>query len=62
MIIEELININGCLLAVFFTRGSSWQYSILFSDLSFYSPSESYHTKDGAEKMGREAIKTSLER
>ncbi len=62
MIIERLINIDGCWLAVFFTRGSCWQYSILFPDFSFYSPPEIYYTKDAAERVGREAIKTSLGR
>ena len=62
MIIEKLINIDGCLLAVFFTRGNSWQYSILFTDSSFYSPTESYYTKEAAERVAKEAIKANLER
>ena len=62
MIIEKLINLEGCLLAVFYTRGSCWQYSILFADSSFYCPPEIYYTKDAAERVGREAIKTTLSR
>lgn len=62
MIIEILVNIDGCLLAVFFTRGSCWQYSILFSDLSYYCPSEKYYTKDAAEWVGRETIKLNMGR
>lgn len=62
MIIEKLINLDDCLLAVFFTRGSCWQYSILFPDSSFYFAPEIYYTKDAAERVGIEAIKLNLGR
>ncbi len=62
MIIEILVNIDDCLLSVFFTRGNSWQYSILFSDSSLYSPPEIYYTKEAAERVGRETIKLNLGR
>ena len=63
MIIEKIINFPHCSLAVFYTRGRAWQYSILFfDDLSFYSPTEIYYTKGTAERIGREAIRMNLGR
>ncbi|WP_144872497.1 hypothetical protein [Hyella patelloides] len=56
MKIEHLIYINDCWLCVFYTDGSCWQYSILFPDLSFYSPEEIYYTSDAAFRMGCDAI------
>lgn len=62
MIIEKLIDIDGCLLALVFNNGIFWLYSIFFADFSFYCPPEIYYTKKAAERVGREAIKTTLGR
>ena len=61
MKIDKLINLNGCLLCIFYTS-RCWQYSILFSNGGILSPSEIYYTKDAAERVGREAIKKVLGR
>ena len=60
MKIEHLTRIDDCLLCVFYTKSSCWQYSILFYDASFYAPPEIYYTSDAAYRAGRGAIETTL--
>ena len=62
MQIEKLVLIRGCLLCVFYTPSQAWQYAILFEDASFYCPCEIYYTSDAAYRVGRDAIRTTLER
>ena len=62
MKIEHLIKINDCLLCVFYTKSSCWQYSILFDDSSYYIPPEIYYTAEVAYRIGQSAIKTTLEK
>ena len=62
MKVDKLINIEGYSLAVFYTNSSCWQYSILFPNGSFVSPTEIYYTAQAAERVGREALNKVLGR
>ncbi len=60
MIIEKLISFPSCSLAIFYTRGRAWQYSILLGNGNFLSPPKIYYTKEAAESVGRDAIRKVL--
>ena len=62
MKVEKLINIEGYSLAVFHTKGSCWQYSILSPNNRIISPSEIYKSPRAAERVGREALNKFLGR
>ena len=60
--LEKLINIEGYYLAVFYTKGSCWEYSILLPHGKIIAPTEIYYTSQAAERVGREVINKVLGR
>lgn len=60
MQIKHLVSVKNCLLCVFYTKTSCWQYSILLDDGSRFSPPEIYYTSHAAYRVGLNAITTKL--
>jgi predicted Fe-Mo cluster-binding NifX family protein len=57
MRIEEVININGYTLMVYYTPGRCYQFSIIDVDGMVYDFDDIFYTAEAAEREGRAAIR-----
>jgi hypothetical protein len=51
--IEKLAAINNCILLVFYTPGTAWQFRVISSSGEIFGEQHLYYTSEAAERAGR---------